>query len=319
MLPRNVLIFHAGALGDFLLTFPLALALCRVMPQSRVYYVTHGQKAALAENLLGVHAADVEAGWGGLFGHGDLAEKPARLLAGGQLIVDFTPDGRPRSDRFAPYSPAPVLTLPHRPADDHTGHVLDAYENALAHEPALANAFASMRRHIETSGLLPGRNAEPSHALLHPGSGGRDKCWPVAQWCRLASLLRSRGLAVTMVLGETERDRLSSPDRNELADAADALAEPQDLNALATLMATAGVYVGHDTGPTHLAAMLGVPSVALFGPASRTAQWHPLGPAVTLLQASAWADLTPEAVAKAAETAAEQNQPAPARATCNAD
>ena len=41
MLPgRNILLFHAGALGDFVVTWPLALALARLHPQSRVFYVT---------------------------------------------------------------------------------------------------------------------------------------------------------------------------------------------------------------------------------------------------------------------------------------
>ena len=67
MLPRrNVLIFHAGALGDFVLTWPLALALGRVYPQSRVYYVTHGSKAALAEKVLRVEGSDIEGGWSAL-------------------------------------------------------------------------------------------------------------------------------------------------------------------------------------------------------------------------------------------------------------
>lgn len=46
---RNVLIFHAGALGDFVRSWPLGLALGRLYPQSRVIYITHRQKGQLAE------------------------------------------------------------------------------------------------------------------------------------------------------------------------------------------------------------------------------------------------------------------------------
>src|SRR5688500_10724765 len=63
MLRRNVLIFHAGALGDFVLSWPLALALGRLYPQSRVIYVTAGQKGALAERVLRVDSTDIESGW----------------------------------------------------------------------------------------------------------------------------------------------------------------------------------------------------------------------------------------------------------------
>src|SRR5438067_1389585 len=54
MLRRNVLIFHSGAMGDFILTWPLALALGRLFPQSRIFYVTHRQKGLLAERVLRV-------------------------------------------------------------------------------------------------------------------------------------------------------------------------------------------------------------------------------------------------------------------------
>src|SRR3982074_1768604 len=60
---RNVLIFHLGALGDFLLTWPVALALGRLHPQSRIFYVTHAGKGRLAEQVLRIEAADIESGW----------------------------------------------------------------------------------------------------------------------------------------------------------------------------------------------------------------------------------------------------------------
>ena len=62
-LRRNILLFHLGALGDFVVTWPLALALARIYPQSRLFFVTHGQKGALAEKVLRVESADIEAGW----------------------------------------------------------------------------------------------------------------------------------------------------------------------------------------------------------------------------------------------------------------
>src|SRR5580693_10240067 len=74
MLLRNVLIFHSGALGDFVQTWPLGLALGRLYPQSRVIYVTQRQKGLLAERALRLEFADVESGWHHLFG--DAARLP---------------------------------------------------------------------------------------------------------------------------------------------------------------------------------------------------------------------------------------------------
>ena len=74
MLRRNVLIFHSGALGDFVQTWPLGLALGRLYPQSRVIYVTQRQKGLLAEKALRLEFVDVESGWHHLFG--DAARLP---------------------------------------------------------------------------------------------------------------------------------------------------------------------------------------------------------------------------------------------------
>src|SRR5688572_31263202 len=120
-LRRNILIFHQGALGDFILTWPIALALARIHPQSRLFYVTHAQKGKLAEKALGVESADAETGWHTLFGEGatSLPETPGKLLAGAHSILGFVgnPDGpwALNVKRLAP--DANVLTINPKPPD----------------------------------------------------------------------------------------------------------------------------------------------------------------------------------------------------------
>src|SRR5271170_6854556 len=97
-LRRNILIFHLGALGDFVVTWPLALALARLHPQSRVFYVTHGEKGALAERVLRVESLDIESGgWHRLFGDApELPAPAAKALAGAHTVLSFVsgPDDR---------------------------------------------------------------------------------------------------------------------------------------------------------------------------------------------------------------------------------
>src|ERR1700761_7789463 len=92
MLRRNVLIFHGGALGDFVLAWPLALGLGRALAQSRITFITHRQKGELAEKVLRLESADIEPGWHLLHAMGDAALPPraASLLAGAQAIYTFT-------------------------------------------------------------------------------------------------------------------------------------------------------------------------------------------------------------------------------------
>ncbi|HZZ41315.1 MAG TPA: hypothetical protein VFE58_00120, partial [Tepidisphaeraceae bacterium] len=87
---RNVLIFHSGALGDFVLSWPMAIAVGRVHAQSRVFYVAASEKGKLAERVLGVESRDVEGGWGHLFGDIEkLPEGVRKILAGARLVVNF--------------------------------------------------------------------------------------------------------------------------------------------------------------------------------------------------------------------------------------
>src|SRR6476660_704138 len=96
MLPgRNILLFHAGALGDFVVTWPLALALARLHPQSRVFYVTQKGKGALAERALRVESIDGESGWHTLFApDAELPEGHASRLAAAHTVVTFVSTGR---------------------------------------------------------------------------------------------------------------------------------------------------------------------------------------------------------------------------------
>src|SRR5439155_15185367 len=89
-LRRNILIFHQAALGDFVITWPLALALSRIFPQSRVIYVTASSKGKLAEKVLGVESLDAERGWHHLYSNGaDLSDANRKAIANAHLIVSF--------------------------------------------------------------------------------------------------------------------------------------------------------------------------------------------------------------------------------------
>src|SRR5678815_499779 len=94
MLRRNVLILHSGGLGDFVLAWPLVVALSRMHPQSRIIVVTHASKGALAEAALRVEWADVEQGWHGLFtADVPLGERAAKLVEGAHAIYTFMGGG----------------------------------------------------------------------------------------------------------------------------------------------------------------------------------------------------------------------------------
>ena len=113
--------------------------------------------------------------------------------------------------------------------------------------------------------------------LLHPGSGGLMKCWPRARFADLAGRLLDAGQRVRFVLGEAEAERFDAAASAELGVSAAPVETLRTLDELTATLRACRAYVGNDAGPTHLAAQLGLPTLALFGP-SDPDRFRPLGP-----------------------------------------
>src|SRR5262245_16617995 len=121
MLRRNVLIFHQAALGDFIVTWPIAVALGRMFPQSRISYVTHASKGQLAVRVIGVEAIDAEHGWHLLHSENpDLPEVNRKALEGAQMVVSFgSEQGDVWEQNVARIAPeATLIRLKTKPVDD---------------------------------------------------------------------------------------------------------------------------------------------------------------------------------------------------------
>jgi len=117
--------------------------------------------------------------------------------------------------------------------------------------------------------------------VLHPGAGSEKKCWPAEQFLELARGLTAAGRSVRVLLGEAELERWPAG-RIKSFEAACDVRRPNNYVELLEQLFDAAVFVGNDSGPGHLAGILGVPTVSLFGEADPT-RWKPLGPNVTVL------------------------------------
>jgi ADP-heptose:LPS heptosyltransferase len=297
MLRRNILIFHQAALGDFIVTWPLAMALSRILPQNRIIYVTHSQKGALAERVLRVESTDSEAGWHLLLAPDApaLPERPAKLLEGAGMTISFYGGA---SDtlasgltRLAPH--AKVISLKTTQPSD--GHVTAGLVQQLQQsQPPLATAMEQMLRSIESRGV--GHSLTPSDRIvIHPGAGKEANRWPAKHFVELVQRLRDAGKSVRVILGEAELERM---ERDAIADfgrLAEVVSPPTLIGLLQELEA-ATAFVGNDSGPAHLSGVIGVPTVCLFGPNSDPLRWKPLGPKVTIVANQSLDTITPAAV-----------------------
>lgn len=112
-------------------------------------------------------------------------------------------------------------------------------------------------------------------ALLQPFSSVREKEWRDADVLDFARRSAGAGLLPVVRWGPAEKERAEALVSASAGVAI--LAPPTDPAGTAALAARAALFVGADTGPTHLAAAAGVPTVALFGPTD-PGRFGPIGP-----------------------------------------
>jgi heptosyltransferase-1 len=146
--------------------------------------------------------------------------------------------------------------------------------------PITADAAAEgvVGRLLEKEGVGP----ETPLVALNPGSGGPAKRWPTAAYQRLGDELATRlGARVTLSWGPGE-DALAREVGAGMR--APALVPPAtSIPELVALIRRASLVVGADTGPIHIAAALGVPTVALYGPTDPRRN-GPAGPRLLTVQ-----------------------------------
>lgn len=124
------------------------------------------------------------------------------------------------------------------------------------------------------------RRAGRDPVVLHPGTGWAVKNWPPARWGALAAALATTVGRVPVVTGTAGERGLIRSVVEASGGRAVGLGGRLGLGGLAAFLRRARLVVASDSGPVHLAAMLGAPVVALFGPGdpSRSAPWRPRSP-----------------------------------------
>jgi heptosyltransferase-1 len=186
-------------------------------------------------------------------------------------------------------------------------HVVDQYLALLAplgiapgpvefHVPVPA---AAERRMDEFLGE-PGVKSRDLLVAINPGAGRDIKRWPVEHFRRLADRLAQEPDVRILLLWGPDEVHMARQIRDGLQPRA-ILAPPTDLHELASLLRRSALMVANDTGPLHLAAALGTPSLGLFGP-TRAERNGPYGPRCCGVQSpdGTMASLDPQAAADAA-------------------
>ncbi|HEY0438099.1 MAG TPA: glycosyltransferase family 9 protein, partial [Phenylobacterium sp.] len=151
----------------------------------------------------------------------------------------------------------------------------------------------------EREDRTPGAVKPKPYVMFVPGGSAHrpEKRWPVEKYGELARILYARGLDI-VVIGGPQEAALAQAIQRQAPRTRD-LTGRTDFARIAVLGARAALAVGNDTGPLHLAAAGGAPTVVLFSSASDPALSAPRGK-VAVLQAARLSELPVAKVAQAA-------------------
>lgn len=145
-----------------------------------------------------------------------------------------------------------------------------------------------------------------TRAFFHVGSGSSAKNWPAPSWSALVAKLEEQFDELLLVSGEADEVSTAEFLRTYRGSKLKVRSNLPILD-LAHELAAADLFIGHDTGVTHLAAALAVPTIALFGPTDPVI-WCPLGENVTMVASEdgLMATIAVEQVWSAAEKALDR-------------
>ncbi|MBI3044330.1 MAG: glycosyltransferase family 9 protein [Betaproteobacteria bacterium] len=286
--PRSVLIIVTRRIGDVLLATPLARSVKRAWPETALdMLVFEGTQGAIDANPDIRRVLAVPERPGGL----EHLAFVAGLVRRYDVALSTLPGDRPTLYAFlAGRWRAGLLNatpkerwkqpLLHRwvPFDNWNTHTVPmnlALAGALGVEPRGEVVVSWRAQDAERVDALLGRGSAPPLAVLHPHPKFNYKMWHRAGWLETAGWLSARGHRVVLSGG---------PDPAEITHVAGlARAMPPGTLNLAgrlslaqsgCLVSRAAVFLGPDTALTHMAAALGVPTVALYGPTDPV-KWGP--------------------------------------------
>ncbi|OFV93258.1 MAG: lipopolysaccharide heptosyltransferase I [Acidobacteria bacterium RIFCSPLOWO2_12_FULL_54_10] len=143
-------------------------------------------------------------------------------------------------------------------------HVVDA-NLALAQSLGAARPVTRFDLPLGNTDALPPELSHGRVAVLNPGAGWGSKCWSVEGYASVAdALARDHDFRIVVNSGPGEENLAQQVLR--ACKTSHPLFFTGDIPALLALLRRSSLVIGSDTGPVHIAAALGIPTIALFGP-----------------------------------------------------
>jgi heptosyltransferase-3 len=287
----RIIIIRPGAIGDTLLTLPAIEKLRKHYedPEHPVYperpHITFVGNAAVLPLLLASGLVDEtynydEVRWSSLFSTNGIRNATLRnMLRQADRVICLLRDSDGIVMRNLSAAGVHRLTIaPGRPEEGKSPHEASYLASTMGVRFFEDERF-TLRLNVPPLNVSPQKPGQRRAIAIHPGSGGAQKCWPPASFAAVITRLWEHGTPITLLSGPADAQRLQEVLHHLPADIHSktlTILDNLPLLEVARHLLSCSRYLGNDAGITHLAAMLGIPTLALFGP-SNPAIWHPIG------------------------------------------
>jgi ADP-heptose:LPS heptosyltransferase len=278
---KKLLIFHQGALGDFVLAFPALIRLKQHFSQTDAICKPQLGELAKGFRLVDKWFSQDAARFASLFSGAIDPDVKSLFEAYDEIILfSFSEQLEKAINEIKKHS---VCRIPPRPKSSdktHVGlHLLKSLSGCgLIGEDDEPGSLKRPSLYNPTEVFYETPHSQ--RILLHPGAGSSRKMWALSNFLKLEVSLKADTYRPEFVIGPAEeflgKELLDDNGGKRTIRITD------DLSALVALMQSADGFIGNDSGVSHLAAFLGLPTVAVFGP-SDPEIWRPVGPAVSVL------------------------------------
>jgi heptosyltransferase-1 len=294
--PESLLVVRLGAMGDIIHTLPAVTALRRAFPETKIGWVVEdrwaellcardsarsGPRSAARPLVDFIHTVDTKA-WRKSLLSRETQREVSKVRheirdCKYQMAVDF--QGAMKSALIARLSgvrtifgmanprEAPARIFYHRRIATTGTHVIEQYDSlaaAVAGKPLVTTTIQFPRDDsAENATTKTLGEIGQTFVLINPGAGWAAKQWPAERYGEVARELAKAGLAPLINFGPGEKELALAV---ESASHGAARLISCSIAELIALTRRARLFVGGDTGPLHLAAALGVPVIAIFGP-----------------------------------------------------
>ncbi|MBO5244513.1 MAG: lipopolysaccharide heptosyltransferase I [Selenomonadales bacterium] len=282
---KNILIIKLSAIGDVIHALPVSHAIKETYPDAHITWVVEPPAYSLLTNnpyideIILFRKKEFKS-WKGFRKnfpdfYAKLREKEYDVVLdlqglGKSGIIALLARGKHKLGTCDMRELSGLISKP-TAGENAKGHIVERYldaaraigcrvENVVFPIYPTEEEEANARRYLQ-EGRIKG-----DYVVIAVGTNWPNKCWPIEHIARLADLLYIMGIKPVLVGGGKEDEKRAKEIHKKMRSTATNLVGKTSLKELAAIIRGARAFVGGDTGPTHMAAGLGVPAIEIMGP-----------------------------------------------------